>query len=381
MVICATLFDRNVDKRLGRLFYFLEYLTLILLMTLRFRVGGDVLYYENAFPFMPTWAELGSMNLFDQLYQPFWYILNALVKLVYNDFAFFQFVHAIIVNTSIFFLIPKYTKKKFLAVLLYYIFFYFYFNMEILREVLAVVIFLFAYPLLFKKKYLQYYLLCFCAYMFHAFASFTFLVPLLVYIFRKPINIWTTAIVMVIVIAAPTLLISLIVKIFSFNEIVERQFKFYSELEININGIIKNLFDAVPIFLIILMQKKKERIDPILIPALNIYFVLILLTMTVAGAERLSNYFVFFFLMALINTFLSNDKYKIPSYRTQLIAIVFFMSISKVFYYMRDMTEYNYGYKASFYNRYFPYHSIFDPEIDRRRENIFNNSMEENIQK
>ena len=114
------------------------------------------------------------MCIRDRLYQPFWYIFNAAIKSVYDDFTFFQFVHAIIVNTAIFYLIPKYTKKKFLGILVYFIFFYLYFNTEILREVLAIVFFLFAYPLIFKKKYIQYFLLCGCAYMFHAFAMFTF---------------------------------------------------------------------------------------------------------------------------------------------------------------------------------------------------------------
>lgn len=381
LIIGAALFDRKVDKRLSALFYFLEFLVLILLMTLRFRVGGDGLYYENGFPYLPNLSELASFNIFEQLYQPFWYVLNAIIKSIYDDFTFFQFVHAIIVNTAIFYLIPKYTDKKFLGILVYYIFFYLYFNTEILREVLAIIFFLFAYPLIFKKKYVQYYLLCFCAYMFHAFAMFTFIVPLLVYFFRKPIKLYHTLIITVIVILAPTLILNGLLKIFSFNDYIARQLKYYTELEININGILKNLFDAIPIFIIIMMQQKKKRIDPILVPAVNIYFILVLLSVTLAGATRLSNYFMFFFFMAVINTFLSNWQEKLPYYRTQLAVILFFLFISKAFYYMRDMTKYNYGYPARFYNIYIPYHSVFDPEKERTRENIFNNSMEENVVK
>ena len=381
LIICASLFDRNVDKRLKKFFYIAAYIVLILLMTLRFRVGGDVLYYENTFPFMPSLAELGSMNLFEQTYQPLWYVLNAVVKSVYDDFTFFQFVHALIVNTAIFFLIPRYTKLRFLGVLVYYIFFYLYFNTEILREALAVVIFLFAYPLIFKKKYIQYFLLCIVAFLFHAFAAFIFFVPLLVFVFRKPINIATTLIIMVLVVAAPTIIMPLILKVFSFNEAVERQFKFYSELEINLNGILKSLFDAIPVLLVIIMQKSKKNVDPILISAANIYFVLILLSMTMAGASRLSNYFVFFFFMLAINTLFTDRKATISFFRIQFIVIVLVLMVSKVFYYMRDMSKYNYRYPARFYNRYLPYHSIFDPQIDRTRESIFNNSMEENFEK
>ena len=381
LIICASLFDRNVDKRLKKFFYIAAYIVLILLMTLRFRVGGDVLYYENTFPFMPSLAELGSMNLFEQTYQPLWYVLNALVKSVYDDFTFFQFVHALIVNTAIFFLIPRYTKLRFLGVLVYYIFFYLYFNTEILREALAVVIFLFAYPLIFKKKYIQYFLLCFCAYLFHAFAMFTFFVPLLVYLFRKPIKLHHMGIIAVVALVAPSLILEVILKIFNFNEYVARQLRYYTELEVNLNGLIRNVFDAVPILIIIMLQQKKKRIDPILIPAVNLYFVLIIMSITLAGSARLANYFVFFFYMAVINTFVSHSEYKIQNYRAVLATVAFFLVVSKGFYYIRDMSQYNNRYPARFYNIYLPYHSIFDPQIDRTRENIFNNSMEENVTK
>ena len=124
---------------------------------------------------------------------------------------------------------------------------------------------------------------------------------------------------------------------------------------------------------------KKKRIDPILLPALNFYLIMIILSITVAGASRLSNYFIFFFFMAAINTFLTDSDYKLPKVRSQMIVILALLVISKSFYYTRDMSKYNYGREAHFYNIYLPYHSVFDPIIDTRRENIFRNSMEENV--
>lgn len=348
-------------------------------MTLRYRVGGDGLFYQKAFQFMPTLQTLKFSDLNSQEYQPFWNIFNAAVKSVYDDFTFFQFVHAVIINTAFFVLINQYCKKRFLAVFVYYIFFYLYFNTEILRESLAVVIFIFAYPLIFKKKYVQYFLLCFCAYMFHAFAMFTFLVPLGVLFFKKPINFRTGILIFAVMIIAPTLILNIILKVFTFNEYVERQLRYYVELEININGILKNIFDAIPVFMILLLEAKKKRIDPILIPAVNFYLMMIMLSITLAGATRLSNYFVFFFFMAVINTFVTDSTYKIPKFRVQMIVIAGLLLISKTFYYMRDMSKYNYGREAHFYNIYLPYHSVFDPVIDSRRENIFRNSMEENV--
>lgn len=379
LLICVLLFERNIDRRASNIIYFAQFLVLVLFMTLRYRVGGDVLYYEKAFEFMPSLRTLKFSDIDSQVYQPFWYILNAIVKSVYDDFTFFQLIHALIINSAFFILINKYCEKRFLAVLVYYIFFYMYFNTEILRESIAVVIFLFAYPLIFKKKYIQYFLLCFCAYMFHAFAMITFLVPVGILLFRKPIDLRTGLLIFIVMLIAPTLILNIILKVFTFNEYVERQLKYYVELEVNVNGILKNIFDAIPVFMILLLQTKKKRIDPILLPALNFYLIMIILSITVAGASRLSNYFIFFFFMAAINTFLTDSDYKLPKVRSQMIVILALLVISKSFYYTRDMSKYNYGREAHFYNIYLPYHSVFDPIIDTRRENIFRNSMEENV--
>lgn len=379
LLICVLLFEKNIDRRASNIIYFAQFLVLVLFMTLRYRVGGDGLYYEKAFNFMPSLRTLKLSDLDSQLYQPFWYLLNAIVKSVYDDFTFFQLIHALIINSAFFILINKYCEKRFIAVLFYYVFFYLYFSTEILRESLAVVLFMFAYPLIFKRKYIQYFLLCFCAYMFHAFAMITFLVPLGVLLFRKPIDLRTGLLIFIVMLIAPTLILNIILKVFTFNEYVERQLKYYVELEVNVNGILKNIFDSIPVFMILLLQAKKKRIDPILIPAINFYLMMIILSITVAGAARLSNYFIFFFFMAAINTFLTDSDYKLPKVRSQMIVILLLLVISKSFYYMRDMSKYNYGREAHFYNIYLPYHSVFEPIIDTKRENIFRNSMEENV--
>ena len=379
MLLCAALLDRKVDKRFQKLGYTLAYIILIVLLTLRFRVGGDSLFYEDVFDTMPDLKGLSKLDLLVLDYQPLWYLLTAIVRSTIDDFRFFQFIHALIINTAIFYLIPKYTERKFLAVLVYYIFFYLYFGTEILREALAVIVFLFAYPLIFKKKYISYYLLCCVAYLFHAFAMFTFVVPALVYVFRTPIKLYHILVIAIITVLAPSITSNIILNLFEFSPYISRQIRFYTDLEININGILKNLFDVMPVLLVMLLQRKYNRVDPILIPAVNIYFITILLSVSIAGALRLSNYFVFFFYMAFINTFLSHRQFRIPRFRMQLVLVVTLLIISKSFYYMRDMSRYNYGYPAHFYNRYLPYNSVFDPEINRTRENIFRKSMDENI--
>ena len=124
LLLCTLLFEGGIDKRLSSFLYLIQYLVLVLFMTFRFRVGGDGLFYQNAFRYMPTLETItmADLNGNQNEYQPFWFILNAAVKSIYDDFTFFQFVHALIINTAFFVLINRYCKRRFLGVLVYYIF-------------------------------------------------------------------------------------------------------------------------------------------------------------------------------------------------------------------------------------------------------------------
>ena len=96
--------NRKTEGKIG--FYLLLFL-FILLAGLRFRVGGDTLAYMEYFNTMPTLNELPNIDYLSSEYNPFWYLFNALIKAVWNDFLFFQIIHAIIVNVAIFWFIQK----------------------------------------------------------------------------------------------------------------------------------------------------------------------------------------------------------------------------------------------------------------------------------
>ncbi|MFM2291494.1 MAG: hypothetical protein RIS29_1307, partial [Bacteroidota bacterium] len=54
LVFCSYFFDiKNYNRGRG-LFTFIVYLTLILMSTFRYRMGGDGLFYEDTYPEMPT---------------------------------------------------------------------------------------------------------------------------------------------------------------------------------------------------------------------------------------------------------------------------------------------------------------------------------------
>jgi len=378
----AFVFDR-VDKKKSNIIYFSQFVTLVLLLTFRFRVGGDSLFYEDSYRYLYTFQKLKKVDIFNQLYQPLWYVINAFTKSISKEFILFQFVHGLIVNSVIFYVINRFCEKRFIGLLLYYVLFFIYFNTEILRESLAIAIFLISFPYLTKKKYIHYFVLCFIAFMFHAFALFTFFVPLFFFLLRKPLNVSAIVILFIVVIFLPGLLIDTLTKIFSFNEFVEKQLKFYTKLEINVNGIVKGLFDIIPILILMFLQRRLREEQKYFIPAVNIYFILVLFSISLAGVARLSNYFAILFIISYINTFvLISRNNSLRKYRlTHAIPIVCFLLIGQYFYFARDASKYNYGNEAYFYHRYYPYNTIFDPVIEIKRENIYRKFMKDEAEK
>ena len=108
--------------------------------------GGDTVRYMRYFEEYPS---LFEVNIFSYaLFDPLWLLLNSAIKIIWDDFFFFQFVHAILLNILLFYLIKKYSGYKFTVVFFYFSYLYLYYNMEILREVLAIAIFFVCFALL-----------------------------------------------------------------------------------------------------------------------------------------------------------------------------------------------------------------------------------------
>jgi len=149
-------FGKN-SSNFAKICYVLECLTLICLAGFRFRVGGDSLSYEDSFFEIPDLKYLLDSDFSEKVYQPLWITLCSICK-SFGSFTLLQIVQAIIVNVGMFTIIKRYSQHRFSMVLVYYVIFYLYFNTEILRQAISIIIFLFAYPYLIRKKYLRYYI-------------------------------------------------------------------------------------------------------------------------------------------------------------------------------------------------------------------------------
>ena len=167
-------FDIN-KKRGGQILYYFLFIYLVLLIGLRFEVGGDTLVYMEDYKWRPDLAEWEFS--WTDYYEPLYTLLCALAKSIGSDFVYFQLLHSLIFNTCLFYFISKNTEYKFSALFLCFIYYYLYFSTEILRESLAIFVFILNYRNYERGNWGKYYLGVCVAVLFHISAVILLIFP------------------------------------------------------------------------------------------------------------------------------------------------------------------------------------------------------------
>lgn len=152
------------------------YTYLVAVIGFRYMVGGDSYVYFQYFNDMPR-EQISNIS-WDSDYQPGFVLLMTLCKLVYPSFTSFQLIHALIINTCLFYFIAKESKYRFTTMFLCFLIFYINFSVEILRESLAIMVFIFNYKNLESKKWFRYYVGALVAITFHISAVFLLILPI-----------------------------------------------------------------------------------------------------------------------------------------------------------------------------------------------------------
>ena len=166
--------------------YWLVLLLLVLMSGLRYRVGADSLNYLNSFYYnTPTLHNLTLEEVFNSQttrYEPFFYLLNILVKSLGLKFYFFQLVHAFLVNTLIFVYIRKHCDYVFSCVLFYFFWIFSTYNFEELRASLGLVFCLYANDFFIKRKWIKGICFCLMGCMFHFSVAVFLLTPFFLFL-------------------------------------------------------------------------------------------------------------------------------------------------------------------------------------------------------
>lgn len=330
---------------------------LILLIGLRFEVGGDTLNYMGDYQWRVPLSEW-KVNFLDK-FQPGYTFLCALTKSISSEFYVFQLLHAALFNILLFYFIKSYTPYIFAALIAVFFCCYLYFATEVLREVLAVLVFALNYKSYEKKKWVPYYLGVLLALLFHLSAIFLVVLPLLrKLVFNKYYIIG--------------ILFFFLVLIFSRNllNMVSSFPLFMGKIDGYINststGVLSDFLNLgryffLPLLFMILAKnfgKRSVKFENMLcilcLVGLASYFNYIIF-------GRLTNYFILFFAISVVDFCVPAIKSKgrvIRQYGTVITLLFFILFGSQFMMYKR-------------YTRWVPYYSIFNP-ISVNRDNYGN---------
>lgn len=359
-------FEQN--KKQGNRYYWFLCFLLIVLWGLRYHVGGDSVRYENHFVEYPFFSKLHQFDFKDASYQPIWYVYNSIIKSIYNSFTLLQIVHSTIINIGFFIFFKRYCSKKFLLATLYYVLWSPYFNAEILRESYSVLIFVFSYKYLIQRKYIRYYTCCIFAIFWHLSALFLFFVPIIYNIFNNIDNKKAIGLIFVVSLSSLWILNYIFSQSILYFLMLGGIARLESTLEsggLNVNGILFKVICLLPAFLLLYhFTSRKEQAKRITI---LLYIFVDFIGISFLPLQRLANYFLFFYLLLIVETYAETIGKKQSSlYKLCIIFII----ILRINYYSKELD--NGFYK---YNLYYPYHSVIDSKIENDREYYISNEF------
>lgn len=377
LVTLAVKFDFNKSSKVNRAkgnansWYNFTLIVMIFVSGIRYKVGGDSISYYYFFNDIPYLWDLGKFSFVKTQFDPLWILLSSTSKSLVDDFAFFQIVHAAIVNTVVFWFFKKYTTNRFTCVLIFFLIFYVYFNMEVMREALAICTFLLGYHTYRDQKWLKYYTYALVAFLFHSSAMILFILPLFRNIKIKPYTIAIWLVVFVVMTFIPDTF-KLFLKLFVFNDRISAKFNAYSNIKSNVNGMLYlfGLYFLIPASLAYYNEKRLKS-HPKFKELYFAYFLIAILTVAFSGFNRFINYMTPF--MAVYFADLLNRIYQYHYYlqtRNAIISFVIALAfVPKLMYYFSDTSSIVYG--THRYDMWYPYHTIFDKEENYKREALY----------
>lgn len=391
MLAAVYAYDMRNYKHMEWVSYWSFFIILVFIAGLRYRIGTDSIVYENEYEQMPTLWELARFKFSSTRYEPGFLLFASIPRTISSDFTLLQFFQATVVNLVVFWFIKKNTPHKFLAVAFYFIILYLNLCTQVMREALAVCMFLLAWPSFRDGKWWKYYIFAVLAFCFHTSAILLLILPLLCLPgIREGFVIGKRTIIICIVLFFLGLFIqarfstffsALAVTDRLMDRVNEYKDTYFAEGNLAITGIIVVLAQCClyPLLAIYFLYGRKknrkkaernkgdERFEMIVL--LGVYAMVLSLTMSIF--IRYFNYFGLFCTTAVATWAFSKIRIKNKTYRLKLIywIIIIFP------YFVLNLNAYasnaNKSGTLKTYMIYYPYYTRLDPQKDPNRENVY----------
>lgn len=351
----------------------LVWFIIVLIVGFRYRVGSDTIRYMDDFKHIHDLSTMTSKDLFhDEKFMPLSYLFFSICKTISNSFYFLQFAHAIFINTAVFVFLRRNTKYVFTGVLFYLICNSLEFNTEVIRESMAVSVFLLGVNNLFNKKYLKYYIYCIVAFGFHVSALLAFVFPLLLLI---KVNALSVAIAAAIMIALDRLYEALpqVFSLLSFlggnvEDLIESYYREGEEANLNrylLHAIRWVVMPIVVVLLNMINKKKNTSFESNYMGLVLIIMILSFLGLYSYGFYRFNNYLMPFMWLLMARAAINLKDFRI----TKIIpARKFICSLVFTLYILCSVWVAEIATGVENFKSYYPYTSIFNEEYVYRPE-------------
>lgn len=387
-LLCLVLiYDVQGKQKNKQKHFYYVLLFMIFVVGLRFRLGTDTVIYMDDFKEYPKLQNLSLKDFTDSRYQPFWIILNSVGKSL-GDFVCVQFLTATLHIGILGYALKRLCPSLIFSTLfMYYLFDFTRLNMEVMRESIAIGIFLLFILAINDKKIWKALILTVIATNFHVFALPVFGVYWLYYKFiagKTTLNLFLVAFILLFCIVNKDFMADFILNTMvdqgedGYNDAVlmYANSEMYGQSDLNWKGTLLNLMK--PIFLIIMMLALRKKCKSIILinnelfsTAIWLAVIFSLCKYSMPIMERPYNYMCIFtcilysiFYMNIVSKVV--ERYKI----CVQIGISMCLAMLSIYNYHRSdgLAE-----TERYYSRYYPYSSVFDQTEDKHRERIFNN--------
>lgn len=182
VVLIGVIYNGRMAKSLRLFWLIVIWLVQTLITGLRYRVGMDTLNYMESFNSFPLIQNFTLHDIFYFRYEPLYLLLNIYCKSYLGGFWWVQLICSGLTNACILIFLNKYCKNPFVGVLIYLYIAWLYFSTEIMRESIAIGIFLLNYKNLKNGSWFRYYAISFISIGFHYSAIITWFFPFVKYI-------------------------------------------------------------------------------------------------------------------------------------------------------------------------------------------------------
>lgn len=331
---------------------------------LRYRVGTDSAMYNMIFDTIPPLNEMSFAQFLLYRMEPLFLMFVSFCKWVYNDYLFFQLISSFIINYTFFELFRKYSNSFWYCILVYILNFYLLMNCEFVRQSLAISFFyLLVFPQIEKNKIL-YYGGAIVSLFIHSSMAITLLFP-----FISWINVSARKIILITIIL---FIVTSFFPILSYiNQLMPAGTEAAYKLDVysttvwttyNFNFLVTKIITLGTIFYFLIICEEFEYRSYIIIYAFSF-----VLSVTAGAIFERFQYVLCPFYILLIGKCIGQKLEEVIDFSPKIIFILA-LSFFPTYIYMSHAYT-NGGYV---WQKFFPYYSYLNKEIDKDRELLIN---------